>query len=169
MVEDFNYDDYADDDDEPLAARPAPFNIGSATSEAAADSLTPKARAQLASKVFELLLQHPRTTDEMVVLLDSENQTISPRVNDLCHAGCVQASGRIRLTRRNRRANVWMVVPGASFQMFVDWLHNTRESSPTPAGWKKKLTTAAMRYRADPTDQNGQLLLQTAREERKRS
>lgn len=160
MTDEFNYDDYFDDEDE---TRPAPYASGSATSEATAESLSPKARARAAAKVFELLSQEPRTTDEMVVLLGSTNQTVSARVNDLCNAGCVASSGRTRNTRRNRPATVWSVVPGSTLVQFLQWLRNKRESTPTPPGWRKRLTDAALLYRADPTEVNGEHLLETAR------
>jgi transcription initiation factor IIE alpha subunit len=93
----------------PLFAR-APSVNGSATSAAAADSLTPKTLNALQRRVLELLQATPEglTDEEMQTRLGMNPSTQRPRRIELARRGLVVEAGT-RRTASGRMAVVWRV------------------------------------------------------------
>ena len=93
--------------DLPLFAQPAPSVRGSATSAAAADSLTEKALNRMHRQVLAYLEQHgPATDEEMQAALGMNPSTQRPRRIELARRGLVVEAGEKR-TRSGRRATSW--------------------------------------------------------------
>ena len=90
-----------------LFAQPAPSVRGSATSAAAADSLTAKALTRMHRQVLAYLEQHgPATDEEMQAALGMNPSTQRPRRIELARRGLVVEAGEKR-TRSGRRATSW--------------------------------------------------------------
>ena len=93
----------------PLFAQPAPSVRGSATSAAAADSLTAKSLTRMHLQVLHYLEQHGPATDvEMQAALGMNPSTQRPRRIELVRRGLVVEAGEKR-TRSGRRATAWRV------------------------------------------------------------
>lgn len=98
-----------------------PFVRGSATSRAAAESMTESA-ATIRSKVLAAVVaagSAGMTCDEIEVALGLRHQTASARVRELAKAGAIRSAWqagppnlrhkKTRLTRSGRSAQVWIV------------------------------------------------------------
>ena len=91
----------------PLFAQPAPRVRGSATSAAAADSLTEKALNRMHREVLAYLEEHgPATDEEMQHGLGMNPSTQRPRRIELVRRRLVVEDGEKR-TRSGRRATSW--------------------------------------------------------------
>lgn len=110
-----------------MSRRAVPFNRGSATSEGAADFIEPH-RATQAKRIFDHLSTRARgglTCAEIEEALDLLHQSASARYNDLANAGCIQLVGAQRGTPPSE---VYVVVPGAKFDRFLEWQAGARRS-----------------------------------------
>jgi hypothetical protein len=109
-----------------------PYERNSATSQAAAVSLSAKTLGRLEA----LVLQHVTnagnqgiTDDELEVLTKLSHQTVSARRRGLVLQGLVKDSGVVRLTRAERKATVWVL--GTEEQVLSpDGLVPARPSAP---------------------------------------
>lgn len=86
-------------------------NAGSTTSEQAAEKAEPFA-GSLEQKVYSLIVDsgdHGMTVDELKIYFPNNvRSSISPRVVSLKEKGRICESGRVRLTRSKRNANVYI-------------------------------------------------------------
>ena len=88
-----------------------PFSRGSQTSYEAAQSVDTSTGRY---RVWEALFRAGpigMTDDELEVTLDIFLDTVRPRRRGLVIDGIVEDSGKTRLTRRGRRAVVWIMKP----------------------------------------------------------
>lgn len=83
------------------------YNVRS-TSKAAALEILPFLSG-LRQRVFEMILENPRTCDEIEKDSHLSHQTASARVTELSKKGYIVPSGIERPTRSGRKAIVWMV------------------------------------------------------------
>ena len=94
--------------DEQLDLPYTPYQRGSDTSEGAAESIAPTA-SSLAGKVLALIRrqgEYGATRDEIEQRLGMLMQTVTARVRGLVLDGFIKDSGRRRLTRSGRKAEV---------------------------------------------------------------
>lgn len=125
--------------------RRAPFNPGSATSEAAADFIEPYRGAQ-AERIFDRLSTRARkglTCAEIESALGLKHQSASARVHELAKAGCIQLAGEQRGTPPSE---VYAVVPGATFDRFHEWQKEDRDLVFWRRAAAQGLLKAAQRY-----------------------
>lgn len=101
----------------------APFVEASATSKAAAESLSSSHLNRLEAMVFDVIAKSEATgctDDELEVALKMPHQTVSARRRTLVTRAKVVNSGMLRPTRHGRQAVVWIlgdrgpVIPGTS-------------------------------------------------------
>jgi hypothetical protein len=117
------------------------FNRDSATSEMAADYIEPH-RASQAKRIFDhLKIRAPGglTCAEIEATLKLLHQSASARYNDLANAGCIKLIGAQRGTPPSE---VYVVVPGASFDRFRQWQQGNRPSTDSRAAAKRLLKAA---------------------------
>jgi hypothetical protein len=97
--------------DLPLFTQRAPSVNGSATSAAAADSLSPATLNAMQRRVLELLAAWPQglTDEEMQHKLGMNPSTQRPRRIELARRGLVVEAGT-RRTASGRMATVWRVI-----------------------------------------------------------
>lgn len=107
----------SDDDD-----RDPPYVRGSETSRSGAMAIKPY-RATQALRVFERVAQGPVTCEQIEHELGLKHQSASARINDLKNAGCIRESGQTAPTQQ-ATADVLEVVPGATFELFLQWQKN---------------------------------------------
>lgn len=108
LEDDLAYDDAAKRFTSPAGCR-APHVRGSATSAAAAASLTPETLGSLQRRVFEFIRdrgEEGATDEECQRELGMNPSTQRPRRGELADAGLIVESGT-RLTSSRRRATVW--------------------------------------------------------------
>lgn len=86
-----------------------PHEASSETSREAAESVAEISGAQRQA-VADLIVQSPRTDDEIEVLTGYRHQSCSARRRELVLAGVIEDSGEKRLTRSGRKATVWRLV-----------------------------------------------------------
>lgn len=122
-------DPFDDLDDNGLAPEgDLPFVKGSRTSLQAAQNAKPRQKKQ-AFRIFNYLLSISplgMICDEVEAALDFPHQSASPRMGELEAAGCVQKIGETRLTRAKEEAEVYAVVPGATFDLFKEYMRRKR-------------------------------------------
>ena len=115
------------------------FNRGSATSEMAADYIEPH-RSSQAKRIFNHLKIHGGLTcAEIEGALNLLHQSASARFNDLANAGCIKLVGAQRGTPPSE---VYVVVPGASFDRFRQWQQGIRSSTDSRAAEKRLIKAA---------------------------
>jgi hypothetical protein len=87
------------------------FVRGSDTSEAAARSITPKARSDLHDRICRLVaaFYHGLTSEEIQVALDLTHQNCSARTTELVKMGLLVDCGERRPTSTGRNARVLKV------------------------------------------------------------
>ena len=90
----------------PLFATRAPSVNGSATSAAAADSLTPKTLNAMQRRVYEFLGRTPSTDEEIADVLAMNPSTVRPRRIELAKRGLIVEAGT-RRTASGRMATIW--------------------------------------------------------------
>jgi len=90
----------------PLFADLAPSVNGSATSAAAADSLTPTTLNALQRRVYEFLCRTPSTDEEITNELEMNASTVRPRRIELARRGLIVEAGT-RRTSSGRMATIW--------------------------------------------------------------
>ena len=90
----------------PLFATRAPSVNGSATSAAAADSLTPKTLNAMQRRVYEFLCRTPSTDEEIADVLAMNPSTVRPRRIELAKRGLIVEAGT-RRTASGRMATIW--------------------------------------------------------------
>jgi predicted ArsR family transcriptional regulator len=90
----------------PLFATRAPSVNGSATSAAAADSLTPKTVNAMQLRVYEFLCRTPSTDEEIADELSMNPSTVRPRRGELARRGLIVEAGT-RRTASGRMATIW--------------------------------------------------------------
>jgi transcription initiation factor IIE alpha subunit len=95
-----------DADAGPLFPTRAPSVNGSATSAAAADSLTPKTLNAMQRRVYEFLCRTPSTDEEIADELSMNPSTVRPRRGELARRGLIVESGT-RRTSSGRMATIW--------------------------------------------------------------
>lgn len=120
------------------------FNRGSATSEMAADYIEPH-RASQARRIFDHLKHKaPKglTCAEIEAALGLLHQSASARYNDLANAECIKFAG---IQRGTPPSEVYVVVPGATFDRFRQWQKGNRPSTDARAA-AKRLLEAARRF-----------------------
>jgi hypothetical protein len=98
----------------------APFVRGNAASEGGADFIEPH-RESIAERVWNLMCANADglTCAETEGTLKALHQTVSPRFNELTEAGCLRPSGNYRGAPPSE---VYVVVPGASFDLYRAWV-----------------------------------------------
>ena len=72
-------------------------------------SISYDAMEGMKKRIFDLLLEHPHTCDELEVITGLIHQTCSPVIRSLVKEGIVENSGDERETRRHRSAIVWHI------------------------------------------------------------
>lgn len=87
-----------------------PMSVLQSTSRAAAREIIPHL-STLQIEVFSLILEEPRTCDEIEHVSGMRHQTASARVHELNRRGFISPSGVERPTRSGRKAIVWKVQP----------------------------------------------------------
>lgn len=90
--------------------RSVPYAKGSATSEAAAEAIKPKAGSQRA-RVYAFILgrgEYGATDEEIQAALGISESSVRPRRGELREAGLIHDSGRTRPTRSGGQATVWV-------------------------------------------------------------
>lgn len=91
-----------------------PYARGSATSKAAAKSVSHTAASSLRSKCLSFIKSMGGATcDEIEVAFRMRHQTASARIRELAQRDLIKDSGFNRLTRSGRSATVWAVKAGA--------------------------------------------------------
>ena len=70
---------------------------------------TKKGRAVLKSRIFQRLGVFPSTDDALEKSLNSPHQSVSSTRRQLVKQGLVEASGKLRITRNGRMAQVWQL------------------------------------------------------------
>ena len=90
----------------PLFATRAPSVNGSATSAAAAVSLTPKTLNAMQRRVYEFLCRTPSTDEEIADELEMNPSTVRPRRGELARRGLIVEAGT-RRTVSGRMATIW--------------------------------------------------------------
>jgi hypothetical protein len=95
-----------DADAGPLFAVRAPSVNGSATSAAAADSLTPKTLNAMQRRVYEFICRTPSTDEEITRELEMNASTVRPRRIELARRGLIVEAGT-RRTTSGRMATIW--------------------------------------------------------------
>jgi len=98
--------DYYKESPLPLFATRAPSVNGSATSAAAADSLTPATLNAMQRRVYEFLCRTPSTDEEIADELAMNPSTVRPRRGELARRGLIVESGT-RRTASGRMAVIW--------------------------------------------------------------
>ena len=88
----------------PFATR-APSVNGSATSAAAADSLTPKTLNAMQRRVYEFICRTPSTDEEITNELSMNASTVRPRRGELARRGLIVEAGT-RRTASGRMATI---------------------------------------------------------------
>jgi len=101
-----NYYGIEDADAGPLFATQAPSVNGSATSAAAADSLTPATLNAMQLRVYEFLCRTPSTDEEIADELNMNPSTVRPRRGELARRGLIVEAGT-RRTSSGRMATIW--------------------------------------------------------------
>jgi hypothetical protein len=86
-----------------------PFEIGSETSAAAAESIAAGELARLEAVVFAVIKAQPRTCDAVEAVTGLAHQTASARIRGLVLRDRLVDSGARAQTRRGRSAVVWQV------------------------------------------------------------
>jgi len=97
----------------PIDKPAAPFAPGSATSQAAAAAIAPKAR-DIRQRVLMFIRsrrEYGSTDQELCEALDLASDSGRPRRCELVAAGLVTDCGMTRLTKSGHRAIVWRVSP----------------------------------------------------------
>jgi hypothetical protein len=113
--------------------RPLPFVQGSATSEAAAQAVRPKAPSQKL-RVLRYVASRAEdgaTDDEIEVALALPHQSASARRNDLVREGKLRDSGLRRKTRAWQQAVAWVLGVGQA----LEGAPNARAPN-RPAAWE---------------------------------
>lgn len=108
------------------------FQSGSETSRSAAEQIQGQV-GRLQAIVYEAIFasgDFGRTRDELEVLLEMKHQTMNPRLRELEQKGLIADSGRVRLTRADREAVVWVI---------------TERTEPLPMPGKLKPSPAELR------------------------
>jgi transcription initiation factor IIE alpha subunit len=95
-----------DADAGPLFTTRAPSVNGSATSAAAADSLTPKTLNAMQRRVYEFICRRPSTDEEIADELAMNPSTVRPRRGELARRGLIVEAGT-RRTASGRMATIW--------------------------------------------------------------
>jgi len=90
----------------PLFATRAPSVNGSATSAAAADSLTPATLNAMQRRVYEFICRTPSTDEEIADELAMNPSTVRPRRGELARRGLIVEAGT-RRTSSGRMATIW--------------------------------------------------------------
>lgn len=103
-----------------MPERLPPHVANSHTSLSAAQAIQPH-RPNIARRVFDAIGALPSTCEELERSLDLLHQTASARVSELRTAGCIRPSGVTRPSSRLASADVYEVVPGASFALYEAW------------------------------------------------
>jgi hypothetical protein len=80
------------------------------TAKTAAANALPRAGTQR-RRIYDMLLVHPSTADEVERSLNLGHQTASARVSDLHRDGWLLDTGERRRTSRGQNAIVWRAVP----------------------------------------------------------
>lgn len=108
MTDLFSYD-Y--DPSQPIYPDVPGFVRGSDTSEAAARSITPKARSELHDRICKLVaaFYHGLTSEEIQVAMELSHQTCSARTSELVQMGRLVDCGERRRTSSGRSARVLKV------------------------------------------------------------
>ena len=91
-----------------------PYVKGSATSQAAAESMKPHART-IRQRVYEYILSRGGfgcTDEEVIAALGVSPSTARPRRGELVQMGAVKKTGDTRPTRSGRQAAVYVGIPG---------------------------------------------------------
>jgi len=70
---------------------------------------TKESRAALKSRIFQQLGVFPSTDDALEKILNSPHQSVSSTRRHLVKQGLVEASGKLRITRNGRMAQVWQL------------------------------------------------------------
>ena|ERR1700674_702086 len=89
----------------PKKAELLPFQVHSITSENAAISMAPKAKG-IRAKVLALIVERPRTDEELIEALAGNPSTIRPRRVELYADGLIEPVGT-RPTHSGRQAVIW--------------------------------------------------------------
>lgn len=87
------------------------FQCSSATSRSAAEQIQGQV-GRLQAIVYQAIFASAdfgRTRDELEQALEMKHQTINPRLRELEQKGLIVDSGRVRLTRADREAVVWVI------------------------------------------------------------
>lgn len=88
--------------------RNAPHVVGSATSRAAAESISGAVLNNMQLRVLQAIIDSDGLTcDEVEAQLDLRHQTASARIHELRKAGYLEEKGIQRSTRSGRNATVW--------------------------------------------------------------
>jgi len=114
-----------------------PFNRGSETSEAAAESVAGSAATHetLVFVAIRAAGEHGATDDEVERMTGLRHQNASARRNRLVHKGKVRDSGLRRSTRAGRKAIVWVV-----------GVDPNPPSGPTPKAPPRRPSDAQIRF-----------------------
>jgi hypothetical protein len=86
-----------------------PFEVGSPTSAAAAESITDEDLSRLEARVFDEIARAPQTCDALEVATGLSHQTTSARIRGLVLRDRIIDSGYKQRTRSGRWAVVWRV------------------------------------------------------------
>jgi Fic family protein len=86
-----------------------PGHNGVDTSRMAAEAIAPHV-TQLATRLFDLLVEKPRTCQELERLTSLTHQTASARLRELAMKGRIVDTGLRRLTKARRAAVVWRAI-----------------------------------------------------------
>lgn len=87
----------------------APFEVGSATSEAAAASVNVAGQERLVLNAFKEDPADGWTDDQLGIALNLPHQSVSARRRGLVLKGLVRDSGELRLNASGRFATVWVL------------------------------------------------------------
>ncbi len=124
----------------------APYASGSETSFEAASAIE-EYRPSIALSVFQFIAATPSTCFEVEQALDGIHQTISPRFNELHNSGCIQPTGEQRPSSRvggkDVMSDVYEVVPGATFDRYLEWAKEERQRKSAARAEKAHLIEAA--------------------------
>lgn len=86
-----------------------PYESASATSAAAAATITEEDISRQEASILALLKTRPRTCDALEEVTGQLHQTMSARLRGMVLKGQIEDSGKKALTRSNRWAVIWQI------------------------------------------------------------